>query len=166
MIFADVAAALHGSLDGQPENLKTLLPSDLSNSQLATIRGAPIMDTKKQLLRASCLKHLQSVRSVTIQRMHNSSSHLKHACGQAMLTRAQTQQARLQDHIETAQWMYNNLRDRLHHLGMTSQDSQTFKTLTAQDLKMLQKDIGKIRPLGEGHIQLLWYWRVDLSSGP
>ncbi|KAG8711864.1 hypothetical protein FRC08_015340 [Ceratobasidium sp. 394] len=165
-VFADAAAGPHGSSDGQPENLKTQLPSDLSSHQLAAIQDSPIVDTEKELLHASCLKHLQSVRSVTVQRVHNSSLHMKHACGQAMLTRAQTQQTRLQDCLETAQWMYNNLHDRLHRLGMTAQDSQTFKMLTTQDLKMLQKDVGKIRPLGGGHVQLLWYWRVDLSSRP
>ncbi|KAG9097029.1 hypothetical protein FS749_007239 [Ceratobasidium sp. UAMH 11750] len=152
--------------DGHPENLKTLLPSDLSPAQLSSFDHPAIVDTEKQLLRVSCLKTLQTARSVTIQRLHVSTSHQKHARGQGLMTQAASHQTRLQECLDFAQWHYNHMRDRLVRLGMSAQDIRTFKPLLLQDLKSLQKDIGKYRPLGEGCIEMPWYWRVDLSHGP
>ncbi|QRV99059.1 hypothetical protein RhiJN_27078 [Ceratobasidium sp. AG-Ba] len=149
--------------DGHPEKLILLLPSSLVGTQLQQIKDTTVASTERELLRTICLKHLQAVRAITMQRVHSERTRAKHARGQAAVTRAASKQQRLIDQLEHSQELYEDARLRLTRLGFTPLDERTFRPLTAADLKSLYRDVGKDRPLGEGRVIMPWYWRVSLA---
>lgn len=150
--------------EGKPELLQVALPSRLAGAASPRSSFWQAAESERVLRRATCLKALQSVRAVVIQRAHLLKKKNKHTKGIIGVTRAEGLIARLGDRLQHARWEYSSSRLQLISLGLTEQDARTFRALTDQDLKGLTAALeGKDR-LGDGHATMPWYWRVELSS--
>ncbi|QRV92568.1 hypothetical protein RhiJN_21732 [Ceratobasidium sp. AG-Ba] len=131
----------------EPETLGTYLPSDCSTT----------------IIKSSQLT--EKVRSVSIQRGHLQKNRAKYPKSVATTTRASSHLKRLKDRLDQAVWEYTSSYDRLLRLGMSDSDMQKLQPLHAKDVSNIFEEAGKARSLGEGHVRLPWYWRVDLSEG-
>ncbi|KAG8680437.1 hypothetical protein FRC09_018235, partial [Ceratobasidium sp. 395] len=150
--------------DGQPEHLPVLLPSDFTNSSTANTILSDLMTKEKELRRRYCLRELQNVRALTVQRVHVQQSREKHARGVKAINKESQVQERLRTQLACCQTFYNLHRSRLLCLGMSESDASAFRALTDGDLKSLMVDVGKVRSLGEGRIVMPWYWRTKLPE--
>ncbi|KAG8712521.1 hypothetical protein FRC08_014466 [Ceratobasidium sp. 394] len=150
--------------NGQPENLSELLPSDCTAAHISASPHRHAIHTKLELRRVNCLKNLQLVRGFCAQKAHLFKAQEKHARGISAMTRAAALQACVKERLDHAQSSYNNSRDRLDRLGATSADLAIFQVLTSSDINSLASSLGKVRSLGEGRVQMPWYWRVVLPS--
>jgi hypothetical protein len=75
---------------GEPELMSTLLPSDFPNGALLEASHRALLESERELRRASCLKALQTLRSFAIQRAHIQQTKLKHAARVKTNMRAST----------------------------------------------------------------------------
>jgi hypothetical protein len=148
---------------GEPEFMSTMLPSDFPTRVLPNTSHRAILESERELRRASCLKALQTLRSFAIQRTHIQQTQLKHTSRMKPNTRASTILQRLGDRLRHAQWIYINSRERLHRLGMTEQDQRMYKALHKQDVRDLLRSVKGQRDLGEGQVKLPWFWRIEPS---
>jgi hypothetical protein len=64
---------------GEPELMSTLLPSDFPTGALGEPCHGALLESERELRRASCLKALQTLQSFAIQRAHIQQTQLKHA---------------------------------------------------------------------------------------
>ncbi|KAG8716069.1 hypothetical protein FRC09_016071 [Ceratobasidium sp. 395] len=145
------------STDGQPENHVLGLPSDCQVISMPSNTEQAAIQVERDLRRILCLKTLQTVRSLSVQRLHIQTSHQKHTSGVVSIARASAMQYRIQAQIQNAQTQYNMHRESLLELGSLPADDAAFKPLTADDLKSLLTDVGKLRPLGDGRMKLPCY---------
>ncbi|KAG8734502.1 hypothetical protein FRC10_011694, partial [Ceratobasidium sp. 414] len=150
--------------DGHPEHLKLYLPSDYALPPVLNPVHMAAVAAEKDLRRVLCLQDLQLVRSLTMQRVHLQDSQQKHTRGIIATTHASSLQGHLWQRLMRAQAMYNLHRDKLLCLGMTPEDRHAFRILTADDLKSLMIDVGKVQLLGDGRNTVPWYWHVTLPD--
>ncbi|KAG8733265.1 hypothetical protein FRC11_007545 [Ceratobasidium sp. 423] len=151
---------------GHPEAMPTMLPSDYADQVLQQNASHPTLESKRALHRATCLKALQTLRTIAIQQSQMRLRLSKHTKGTRTTTRSSTMTTRYEQRLTDATWEYTNSRNRLKKLGMTTIDTRTFKRLTQTDVDSLTHVVTSRRPLGEGRIKLPWYWRVSLSASP
>ncbi|KAG8713882.1 hypothetical protein FRC09_018212 [Ceratobasidium sp. 395] len=148
---------------GQPELMSTLLPSDYPPGAISDRQSSPVIEWERQIQRVACLKYLQTVRMISIQKVHVSDSRSKHTRGVKSVTREATQQQRLAERLAAAAWAYNTSRDRLMLLSSSDRDANALRPLTPGDLSSLTEDVKKNRSLGQGWIKMPWYWRVNYA---
>jgi hypothetical protein len=148
---------------GEPELMSTMLPSDFPNGALVNPSHGALLESKRELRRASCLKVWQTLRSFAIQRARIQQTQLKHTTRVKANTRANTILHWLGDRLRHAQWMYINSCDRLQRLGMTKQDIRMYKPLRKQDVRDLLRSVKGQHELGEGQVKLPWFWRIEPS---
>jgi hypothetical protein len=151
------------SQQGRPELLPTSLPSSCVGSNPVHDAQSKVQETERSLRRVHCLKALQTVRSIAVQRAHMLKGKQQHVRGVIATTRAQGLLVRLTRRLEQARWVYNNSRARLSRLGQTPQDARTFKVLKHEDLRGLTTSLQGKDSLGDGYRRMPWYWRVNLS---
>ncbi|KAG8796663.1 hypothetical protein FRC12_010179 [Ceratobasidium sp. 428] len=101
------------------------------------------MTKEKELRRQYCLRELQNVRALTVQRVHVQQSHEKHAHGVKAINKESQVQERLRTRLACCQTFYDLHCSRLLCLGMSESDASAFRALTDGDLKSLMVDIGK-----------------------
>lgn len=105
--------ATDGSPPGHPEHQSSLLPSTHAPGLLTSIVNQPIITTERALRCVSCLKTLQTLRSVAMQHAHLVSAKSKHARGIKAVTRAEGLTHRLQEKMDFVRWEYCHSRARL-----------------------------------------------------
>ncbi|KAG8725098.1 hypothetical protein FRC09_008776 [Ceratobasidium sp. 395] len=145
------------SSDGHPEDLVLGLPSNflVDASSLEVDKAA--VRVERDIRHILCLKTLQDVRSLSVQRLHVQKAHNKHGHGVISVARAASMQERVQKQIVHSQTRYNLHQTALLTLGASDADKAAFRHLTTGDLKDMLKDMGKLQPLGDGRVTLPWY---------
>ncbi|KAG8679298.1 hypothetical protein FRC08_017065 [Ceratobasidium sp. 394] len=93
--------------DGEPEWLPLLLPSDYNLPLTIAPAHHVVVDVERELRRTFCLRDLQRVHSLTMQRVHLDDSKQKHARGVIATTRAASLQQKLRQRLIHAQTLYN-----------------------------------------------------------
>lgn len=156
-------AAPSVSDQGKPEHLKTLLPSRLPGVASAQALFLASASSEKALRRVACLKALQSVRALTVQKTHLLKGKEQHIRGIVRTTRAEGLIKRLGDKVKHARWEYTSSRSQLIKMGLSEQDSRTFRPLTDKDMTGLTAALKGKDILGDGYAKMPWYWRVSLS---
>lgn len=149
---------------GKPEKLGLSLPSSLAQTALRSKGYTRVKECERQLRRVSCLKALQTVRAVSIQKAHILRGRPQKKRGVIAITRSEGVLARLADRVTHARWLYTQSRAQLMRLGLTEQDRRTFRPLEDSDMKELSATLHGKDALGDGYTRLPWYWRVELSS--
>jgi hypothetical protein len=150
-------------VEGKPERMSTLIPSDYSS--ISTLSGLHenAVRTERELRRTSCLKALQTVRSISIQQAQVTRAQSRQPGGQCNATRSESLLDRYRQRIANARWLYENSRKRLLKLSPSTQDVRTFKELRDEDMRQLSAVLRQGRAPGQGRITLPWYWHVSLS---
>lgn len=162
--LVEKAIIVPSSAVGKPELIPTMLPSRLPGAASPMSIFAEIAEVERILRRVTCLKALQSVRSVTIQKAHILKGKKKHVRGIRGTTRAETILQRYVSCLKHARWEYDSSRLQLIAMKLTAEDARTFKPLTDKDLQGLTVALeGKDR-LGDGYTQMPWYWRIQMSQ--
>jgi hypothetical protein len=144
--------------------MSTLIPSDYSSISTLTGLHRNGVRTERELRRTSCLKALQTVRSLSIQQSQVTRAQSRQPCGQRSTTRSESLLDRYRLRIASARWQYENSRKRLLKLSPSPQDIRTFKELRDEDMRQLSAVLRQGRDLGQGRVTLPWYWRVSLSQ--
>lgn len=162
--LVEKAVSVPPSAVGKSELLPTILPSQLPGVASPLSQFKPITEVERSLRRATCLKALQTVRSVSVQKVHTLKGKKQHVSGIRGTTRAESILSRLAARVKHARWEYDSSRQRLIAMGLTTQDARTFKPLTDSDMEGLTIALqGKDR-LGDGYAKMPWYWRVEMSK--
>lgn len=149
---------------GKPEMLRTTLPSRLAKAALHGSGFERVIDCERKLRRVSCLQALQTVRAVAVQKAHLLRGKEQHLRGIIVTTRAEGAITRLATRITHARWLYTNSRKQLFLLGGNEQDDRTFRELKDSDMSGLTAALRGKDKLGDGRVQLPWYWRVSMSE--
>lgn len=150
--------------DQQPELLSTLLPGRLPTVILRRYLDSPIIETERQLRRVSCLKALQTVRSLVAQKAHLNKAKSARAKGTQAQTRAQVLIDSVTNRLDMSRWQYTASRQSLQHLGETEGDREAFRELKESDIRDMRALLLADRQPGQGFRVLPWYWRMDLST--
>jgi hypothetical protein len=151
-------------VEGEPERMSTLIPSDYSSISTLTALHKHAVRTERKLRRTSCLKALQTVRCISIQQAQVTRTQSRQPRGQRTSTRSESILNRYRLRVENARWQYENSRKRLFKLFPSAQDVQTFKELRDEDMRQLSAVLRQGREPGQGRVTLPWYWCVSLSQ--
>jgi hypothetical protein len=161
---AEELAAETRGVEGEPERMSTLIPSDYSSISTLTGLHRNAVRTERELRRTSCLKALQMVRCLSIQQAQVTRAQSRQPRGQRTSTRSETLLDRYRLRLANARWQYENSRKRLLKLTPSPQDVRTFKELRDEDMRQLSAVLRQGRDPGQGRVTLPWYWRVSLSQ--
>jgi hypothetical protein len=151
-------------VNGEPECMSTLILSDHSSISTLSQLHENAVHTECKLRHTSCLKALQTVRSLSIQQAQVTWTQLQQPHGQHTITCSQSLLDRYHQRITNAPWQYENSRKRLLKLGASHQDIRTFKELCNEDMHQLSAVLHHGHNPGQGRVMLPWYWQVSLSQ--
>jgi hypothetical protein len=149
-------------VNGEPERMSTLIPSDHSSISTLSQLHENAVYTERELRHTSCLKALQTVCSLSIQQAQVTQTQLRQPHGQCTIMCSQSLLDRYHQRIANAHWQYKNSRKRLLKLGASQQDVPTFKELCDEDMHQLSAVLHQGCDLGQGRVTLPWYWQVLL----
>jgi hypothetical protein len=145
--------------------MSTLILSDYSSISMLSGLHENAVCTERKLRRTSCLKALQTVRSISIQQAQVTWAQSRQPQGQHNSTRSESLLDRYRQRITNTRWLYENSRRRLFKLFPSSQDVHTFKELHNKDMHQLSAVLRQGRDPGQGRMTLPWYWHVLLLPG-
>ncbi|QRV73877.1 hypothetical protein RhiJN_01891 [Ceratobasidium sp. AG-Ba] len=150
--------------DGEPELMRTFLPSDIAHLSAGQQQLSVVSNWERQLQRAACLKALQVVHSISIQRGHIKKNQRKAAHGVGARTRAEAQDEKLKSRLEHAHWRYSDSYNRLVQLLSDPSEYAALQPLSTRGIDEIFEDTSKATKLGEGFIRMPWYWHVSLPD--
>jgi hypothetical protein len=151
-------------VEGEPEQMSTLIPSDYSSISTLTGLHRNAVRTERELRHTSCLKALQTVHSLSIQQSQVTQAQSRQLRGQCSTTRSESLLDRYCLRIASARWQYKNSRKQLLKLSPSPQDIHTFKELRDEDMCQLSAVLRQGCDPGQGRVTLPWYWHVSLSQ--
>lgn len=153
--------------DTEPEFAEIGLPSSYTAETIAAAGLTSLAAAEKRLRRATCNDALATARNQLGAKALELKYKKANVRGDGATTRSE---ATLQEHSEKiarSQWRYNNSRNALIRLGMSSTDSTKYLEMTSSDLKTLKSYLeNDSQELGQGYATISWIWRSSAIPTP
>lgn len=146
--------------DTEPEFAELGLPSSYTVETLAAAGLASLATTEKRLRCGTCNDALATARNQLGAKALELKYKKANVRGDGATTRSEATLQEYSEKITNSQWRYNNSRNALVRLGMSSTDSTKYLEMTSSDLKTLKYYLeNDSQELGQGYAGISWIWR-------
>jgi hypothetical protein len=156
----DLPDSLSEETDGQPEQARLHIPSQLGSRISRTERSERAIDLEVTLRRVECFETLRRVRTALSQKATILEGKRKNARGEIANTRAQTMINRVSLRITQTKDDYNRSYEALRRLGLTASRLRPLIRLQSQHFSGITSILLGQRDLHEGRKRLPWFWGV------